>query len=70
MFLPMWRKFCEIGNVSVECLSSFSNSICGGTRNCSFEDLIFVFEASVTLKNSNKRNAHNSLGGIICIGCW
>jgi len=64
MFLPMWRKFCEIGNVSVECLWSFSNSICGGTRNCSFEDLIFVFEASVTFKNSNKRKAHKSLGGI------
>jgi hypothetical protein len=41
-------------------LWSFSNSICGGTRNCSFEDLIFVFEASVTFKNSYKRNAHNS----------
>jgi hypothetical protein len=65
----MWRKFCEIGNGSVECLWRFSKSTCGGTRNCSSEDLIFVFEASVTFKNSNKRNAHNSLGGIICIGC-
>jgi hypothetical protein len=62
--------FCEIGNVSVECFWGFSNSICEGTMNCSFEDLIFVFEASVTFKNSNKRNAHNSLGGIICIGYW
>jgi hypothetical protein len=69
VFLPMWRKFCEIGNGSVEWLWSFTNFTCGGTRNCSFEDLIFVFEASVTFKNSNKRNAHNSLGGNICIGC-
>jgi hypothetical protein len=64
----MWRKFCEIGNGSVECLWSFSNSTSGGTRNCSFEDLIFVFEASVTFNPTGEM--HTILGGIICIGCW